>query len=333
MVRSRLDYLAAAPICVVLFGLSAWLLPPRSGPMALVLVLEEQLFALTFVALSPFAVLAWLRARAWALPISLVVLFLVGASFLGSDWISLPNDSRARRHDLSVMSWNLQYGSRTPAEARAQLEAASVDLVALQELEPDSADAIESDPTIRSRFPYRTMAPRWGPGGLAILSRYPTERIESLDSPARLQLVVETPRGPVRIVNAHPKRPKISTITPLRLPIDLDPSVRDSEIAAVERWVVASLAGRERLLVLGDFNTSPTEREYGTLTAGLRDTHREVGEGPGWTWRPSRLAFLPVAFLRIDLQLTAGSIYPASSGVDCSFQGDHCRVFGAYEID
>ena len=85
--------------------------------------------------------------------------------------------------------------------------------------------------------------------------------------------------------------------------------------------------------MLGDYNTSPREAEYAVLTAGLRDTQVEVGEGPGWTWRSSRLTFLPVGFLRIDMQLTAGSILPASTSIDCSLPGDHCRPSDDYEID
>jgi hypothetical protein len=58
-----------------------------------------------------------------------------------------------------------------------------------------------------------------------------------------------------------------------------------------------------------------------------------VGQGPGWTWRPDELTFLPFGLIRIDLQLSGGAIRPSSTWVDCSLPGDHCRLFGAYEID
>jgi endonuclease/exonuclease/phosphatase family metal-dependent hydrolase len=101
----------------------------------------------------------------------------------------------------------------------------------------------------------------------------------------------------------------------------------------VRTRIDSALAGGDRLLVLGDFNTAPSEAEYAVLTRGLRDTHTAVGEGPGWTWRPSGIDFLPFGFLRIDLQLTAGAIRPASTSIDCSLPGDHCRLLGDYEID
>jgi endonuclease/exonuclease/phosphatase family metal-dependent hydrolase len=329
LVRSRWDYLAVVPAEVALFAAIAAVVPPRSGPLALALVLEEHVFIAAFAVLAPVALLA----RARALGLALAVLVATGGCFFGSEWISVPGVGGAARHDLAVMTWNLQYGSRSPAEAAAQLETADVDLVALQELEPDSSAAIEADATITTRFPYRAMSPQWGAWGLAILSRYPIRDVQTLAWPARLQLVVETPRGPIRVINAHPTHAAFDTVTPLRLPIGYDPSERDDAIAVIRQWIDPTFGTGERLLVLGDFNTCPTEPEYAVLTRGLRDTHREVGEGPGWTWRPSRFTFLAVAFLRIDLQLSAGAIYPASTGVDCAFQGDHCRLFGAYEID
>ena len=142
-----------------------------------------------------------------------------------------------------------------------------------------------------------------------------------------------TPRGKVHVIVGHPTNSDIATVTSLRLPVGYDPAQRDEQIAMLRKGIDAALRAGERLLVLGDFNTAPSEREYPILTRGLRDTQVEVGEGPGWTWRPSRLTGLPVAFLRIDLQLSAGAIRPAATSVDCSLPGDHCRLFGVYEID
>ena len=320
--------LAVLPAAVAVFGLAAVVAPPGSGPLALLMVLEVQLFIVVFAVLAPIALLA----RARVLGLALLVLLVSGGGFFGSDWISLPG-SGAARGDLSVMTWNLQFGTRTPAETAAQLEGVNVDLIALQELEPDPSAAIDHDPIIAAQYPYRAMAPRELAAGVAILSRYPIEDVVSTDDPACLELIVDTPRGPVRVIDAHPKHADITTLTSLRLPIDYDPSGRDTAIATVRTRIEAVLDAGERLLVLGDYNTTPSEPEYRVLTAGLRDTQVQVGEGPGWSWRPSRIDFLPIAVLRIDLQLTAGPIYPVSTSVDCSLPGDHCRLFGSYEID
>ena len=330
--RSRrlpaVDLLSIVPAALVSFAVVAIALPPRSGPLALVLVLEPQIFIAVLLMLTPFALLARSRLLGAALAVTLIA----GGGFFGSEWVSLPG-SGAGRHDLAAMTWNLEYGTRTPAETVSALKAVNVDLIALQEIEPEVSEAVAADAAMASRYPYRAMAPRPGALGLAILSRYPVEKVDSDDNPARLELVVATPRGPIRVINGHPMLATIGTSWLLPLLPDFDPSDRDAAIAKIREWIDPALSGGERLLVLGDFNTTPSESEYKVLTAGLRDTHVEVGEGPGWTWRPGRLAFLNVAFLRIDLQLSAGPIRPASTSLDCSLPGDHCRLFGDYQID
>jgi vancomycin resistance protein VanJ len=292
------------------------------------MVFEPHLFIAVAVLLAPVALLG--RARTLAL--ALVAVLVVGGMSFGSEWISLPG-SGAGRTDITVMTWNVQYGIRTPAEQADQLHGVTADLVALLEVEPDAAQAIEADTAIAARYPYRAMAPRTGAWGLAVLSRYPISAVDSSFPPACLDLVVAAPGGAVHVIVAHPIHAGIETRTPLRLPVSYDPADRDAAIAAIRGRIDAALRAADRLLVLGDFNTAPSEAEYSVLTAGLRDTHVQVGEGPGWTWRPSRFTFLPIGLLRIDLQLTAGAIYPASTSIDCSLPGDHCRLFGAYEID
>lgn len=324
---SRWDLLAVLPIALVAFAVVAFVHPPQSGPLALALMLEADLFIAVFVILAPIALLA----RARVLGAALLIVFIGGGLF-GSEWISLPA-SGAARHDFSAMNWNLEYGERTPAAAAAQLEHVTVDLIALQELEPDAAAAIEANLTITVGYPYRAMVPRWGAGGLGVLSRYPIESVSSSEDPPCLELTVDTPRGKVQVIDAHPTHGEIDKATRLRLPIDFNASDRRAAIATLRKRIDPVLASGQRLLVLGDFNTAPSDPENRILTNGLRDTHVEVGEGPGWTWRPRRLAFLPVAFVRIDRQLTAGPILPSSTWVDCSLPGDHCRLFGTYEID
>jgi endonuclease/exonuclease/phosphatase family metal-dependent hydrolase len=327
-VLARTDSLAIIPGSLALASVLAAILPPRSGLPTLAMVFEPHLYIAAIVVLAPLAF--WRRARTLAAVLAIIA--IIGGSLFGSEWISLPG-SGAGRHDISVMTWNVQYGTRTPAAQAAQLETVSADLVALMEVEPDASDAIAADPILTSRFPFRVLAPRPGAWGLAILSRYPISDVLSIEDPSCLDLMVATPQGKVHVIAAHPNHADIDTRTPLRLPVGYDPTGRDAAIARVRTRIDAALAAGDRLLVLGDYNTTPSEPEYAALSRGLRDTHEEVGEGPGWTWRPSRIDFLPFGFLRIDLQMSAGKIRPVSTSIDCSLPGDHCRLFGDYEID
>ena len=322
------DLLAVVPIALLAFAAVTFVHPPHAGLLALALMLEAHIFIVVFVVLAPIALLA----RARVLGAALAVVVLVGGGLFGSEWLSLPA-SAASRHDLTAMTWNLDDEVRTPAEAAAQLEHTGADLIALQEIEPPAAAAIAADLTITFGYPYRALAPLWGGNGLAVLSRYPIENAVTSADPPSLELIVDTPLGPVRVIDAHPAHGQVDKASRLQLPVDFNPKERKLDIARLRKLIDPVLYSGERLLMLGDFNTAPSDPENGVLSKGLRDTHVQVGEGPGWTWRPDRLAFLPMAFVRIDRQFTAGRIFPASTSVDCSLPGDHCRLFGAYEID
>jgi vancomycin resistance protein VanJ len=323
---TRVDWLAFLPGALVVWAVLAIALPQRSGLPAMITAFEEPLFLATIAVLAPTAL--WRRAR--TLLALLLVCAVVGGGLFGSAWVSLPG-SGASRHDLTVMSWNVRAGARSPADQVAQLKGTGADLIALQEVEPDAAAAIEADAELALLYPYRAVAPRPGTWGLAVLSRYPISGVVSLERPSLLELTVATPQGAVQVIDVHVNPPNLYAGWPI--PVAYDTADREADVAALREPVQAALSAGERLLVVGDFNTTPSEAEYGVITAGLRDTHVEVGEGPGWTWRPSLLAFLGVGFMRIDLQLTGGPIRPASTWTDCSLAGDHCRLFGSYEVD
>ena len=318
--------LTALPFVLAAFALVSEFLPLGVGPLGFVLVFEQQLILALLALLVPVLV----ATRARKLLLGFVTLALVFGGLFGSEWVSMPG-SAAGRSDLTVMTWNLEYGTRTGPEAVAQLRTVTSDVVALEELEPHIATAIENDPTLASRYPYRLMAPRDWAWGVGLMSRYPISETVSIYPPACLEALVATPRGPVRVIVGHPRHASVHGL--FHVPLVYDPAPRDDRIAVIRGLIDTSLAAHERLLVVGDFNTTSSEPEYRLLTSGLRDTQVEVGEGPGWTWRPDELTFLPFGLIRIDLQLSAGAIRPTSTSVDCSMPGDHCRLFGSYEID
>lgn len=69
------------------------------------------------------------------------------------------------------------------------------------------------------------------------------------------------------------------------------------------------------------------------LVAGLADAHREVGLGPGWTWRPSRFEGLGLGLLRIDLALSGPGASPTRVGERCGLPGDHCQLHATFALE
>ena len=211
------------------------------------------------------------------------------------------------------------------------LRGIDADVVALQELGPDHAAAIEADPELRTRFPYRELAPREGVEGMGLLSAYPIVRSALLTDPMAIEAVLDVDGRPVTVISGHPFPGRIRVAGPL--PVSFDPSARDQSLVRFRARVDAAIARGETVIVAGDFNTAPTEPAFEQLVAGLADAHAEVGLGPGWTWRPSRLEGLGLGVLRIDLALSGPGARPIAVGERCDLPGDHCRLEARFALD
>src|SRR3712207_9496356 len=76
------------------------------------------------------------------------------------------------------------------------------------------------------------------------------------------------------------------------------------------------------------------EVAYQELTAGLQDTHLQVGRGFGNSWRPPFLISVPLAELRIDYLLSSPVVQPWSIETDCTLhRSDHCIERGRFELE
>ena len=338
---------------------------PQTGPLALAAVLEPYLLAIGVVA-GVLAVLLTLADRSPAgsrIRLLAVVVVVVGVVRLGGEWWSPgPPDTAGAVGEvvsgqpgagppasgpsasesafpaspatrLTVLSWNLETGSKSAATSLSGiLEAApKPDLVALQELTTDVAAALDGDPTIRSRYPYRILEPRDGVGGMGLLSRHPLFVGTYSTQPVVLRAELLLPDGSrVEVLNAHPYPPDVTRAFDV-VPVGLDTRGRDEDLAAIAA-TVGKADDPARVLVVGDLNTTPFEPGFGTISAGLTDAHAAVGTGTGFTWRPAPLELLNVGMLRIDHVLTGDAWQPMAVSEDCSLPGDHCRLSVTLEI-
>ena len=309
--------LALYPAGVAALLLALPLIAPRTGPLALANIFSIHL-ALAALLLVPIAI----ATRRRALTIALAVLVVVSIARFGSDWVSAPFARDASDGLYATASWNLELGARSGPDAVDVLRTIDVDVIALQELGPEHVQAIEASQTLTSRFPHRALYPDLGVLGMGLLSRDPILRVEHDQDPAVIEAVVDTGYGEVTVIDAHPLAGRLDMAGPI--PVGFDAAKRDERLARIRTRIVAAIARGEPVILLGDLNTTPFEPGYADIAAGLHDAHAEVGQGPGWTWRPSRLEWTRTGFIRIDHALSSPPILPVSASEHCERVGDHC---------
>ena len=298
------------------------LLPQRSGPIALSEVLEPYVVLSALIA-AAFAV----RSRSTAGRVAIAVFLVVVLGRYAPGWISFP--SSAVGEPLKVVAWNLEAGPDAGQRALGGLLASDADLVGLEELQPAAADALSSDPTLLARLPYRVLAPHHSVLGIGLLSSYPiVEHVVSTDPPFMRALVDPPGSDPFAVFVVHPLPARFVTLA--GLPVAIDTARRDAAIEHIRSVIDADLAVGRSILVLGDLNATEREPAYLDFSAGLRDAHLDAGIGPGFTWGPGRLGFLPFGLLRIDYILATPDFAAQRSNVDCSLRSDHCRLEAAF---
>jgi endonuclease/exonuclease/phosphatase (EEP) superfamily protein YafD len=305
---------AAAIALLELIGIVA---VPENGPLALVELFGAHLAVLSVVILLPFVALL----RDLRLPLAFGVVLAVSLIRFGGEWWSPPgHGTRA----LDVLTWNLEIRSRPPAASVAFLLAHPVDVVALEEITPDVAAAIDADPGLRAEYPYRSLHATPDAFGLALLSRFPTSGDTYDRSPARLFVTVRPPAGDVLVMVVHPLPPTIPR-GPFDVPIAYDTSARNDNLGTLRAQIDARADAERRMLVLGDINTAPSEPAFARFSAGFVDAHAAVGIGPGWTYRPNLFQSLGIGLIRIDVVFSRGLV-PVAETTVCPAVGDHCAV-------
>ena len=315
------------------------LVGPQTGPFALTAVLEPYILVMGAIAGLAAVVSSNGAGRVGgSIRLLAVVVVVVTILRLGGEWLSPGSEppsggsgttadgGRTAGDDtLRVLSWNLELGSKAAADSVAGIAEREVDLVALQELTPEVAAAIEADPALGARFPYRILEPRDGVAGMGLLSRHPLVIGSYSTGPVVLRAGLLLPDGRrLELFDVHPYPPSISRIA--IVPVGLETRRRDQDLERIRRMVDERSDG-STAIVIGDLNATPFEAGFAILADGLRDAHAEAGSGAGFTWRPSSLEVLRVGLLRMDVVLSGEGLRPVAAGEECSMAGDHCRLY------
>ncbi len=255
------------------WGLSA-LTGDALWPVALWMNVIHLLLLPSFVVL-PFMLIIrrhWIGAGLAAANI-LAFLWLFGSLFFPTEPrpVSAASDSQF----LTVLTLNVAHGRAKPDRLVDMLEASAADVIALQELSNDQANAIRRD--LSSDYRYQALYPD-GEEGIGLISRYPIleDGVIFLDSQRPyLQARLEIEGQPITVFVAHPNSPVI------------DPfgrGYRPRSRADLE--ALASLIdSTQPTLLIGDLNLTDQSGEYDLLVeAGLVDAFRESGKGFGATF-------------------------------------------------
>ena len=274
-----------------------------------------------------------LRARIAALlclPGLLAFLFTYGPNFIGSSAAA----PAAEADDLTLLSFNLGALVEDFDAAIALIRATDADIVALQELGPQSAAALAT--AFAEQYSHQALHPHLAVTvGQGLLSKFPVIedefwRYEFL--PAALghqRAVLETPRGRLVLYNVHPTHPAMQGSF-------FDPSWRGRE---VDDLIARASAETDPVLLAGDFNLTDTTEDYARLAAAFGDAYRAVGWGLGWTFPAnssslqltfSRLPAVPVfPLLRLDYIFARG-LTPRAARVLADVTGsDHLALWAA----
>ena len=295
--------------------------PQRDGPLALSQILAPYLFLL----LVPFLVFVLTpgppgRLLRWGLAAGGARLRRPIRAGLGA----VPGVRAGRRghqpaHRRGLAgTWSWASPRTRPWSTR--LRASDAAVVGLVELTPHHARAIAADPELAARYQTIELRPKDGSLGIGILSTLPPIGEPSVtgDPPILVQELDAGDGRTVTVVVAHPLPGQIEATAGETIPIGYDSTSRDRHLDQVRGIVDPILRSGAPLLLIGDFNVVDREPGYGELAAGLIDAQRAVGLGPGHTWRPGRLEWLPFGLLRIDYLFSANGVTPVSAGPDCT---------------
>jgi len=260
-------------------GLCAWaLLHLIFGDRWWWLFMLNSLAVYFFLPLPLLLLLALLihRRELW---LGLGVTLALGAYLYGGLLLPPPSSRAPSGLTIRVMTSNVLGFNEQTTRVIAAIRASNADVVALQELNPPVAEAIQRD--LSAEYPYQILDPRHGVTGMGVLSRYPINPSAAtlpgnwVGSPQLLDLTWQD--RTITLVNFHAVPPGA------RGSAALDRAVRERERQA-QQLVALAANNPWPLIVLGDLNATALSTAYAILTEGLMDAWRAAGWGLGHTF-------------------------------------------------
>jgi endonuclease/exonuclease/phosphatase family metal-dependent hydrolase len=295
--------LLTAVAALYLAGLSAYFVAlalgrARAGPLGFARELTPYLFTPV-----PVIVVAAIVLRAVAPLVLSVPTVALMAITLKPVWLVRRDRTRpAPPTRFRILTLNAGGNARAPAvgEIERTVECLDPDIVALQELTPETLDSLQR--SLGSRYAYSS-----GGWPAIVFSRLPIRagcplRFPSLGSDAQ-RVEIEIAGRTLVLFNVHFTRPGYELegrFAWLRLVRHYDPTRRDRDAALVHAQVGRAFPA---CVLAGDLNATEWSHPYRLISATLVDAFRQVRQGWGNTYRTSLLRGrwrLRIPMARID---------------------------------
>ncbi|MEU2660225.1 endonuclease/exonuclease/phosphatase family protein [Streptomyces sp. NPDC007325] len=244
--------------------------------------LAETLLPWSALAIPVFAALALLRRSRTAT----AALVLPVAAWLTVYGGTLGDKSSAGG-DLTLVSHNVSQDNPDPRATARTLIASGADVIALQELSPETAPAYEA--ALADAYPHHFQQ-----GTVGLWSTLPlrdARAVPIMPWTRAMRATVDTAHGPLAVHVVHLPSVRVG-------PSGFTAGARDDVITVVEGVLRAERI--PRVVLMGDFNGSTDDRAFRPLTSRMTSAQSSAGAGFGFTWP----AGFPV--VRIDQILVAG---------------------------
>lgn len=182
---------------------------------------------------------------------------------------------------LTVMTYNVRGTGQNPQPAIDVLEHVDADVVFLQEVNLQLAEAIETQ--LGERYPFQVLHPRKGVSGMGIISKYPLEPTEEtlllkwVGEPQVTRLAWGEEL--LTLVNFHMWPAGLGSWRA----IDLNTRGREAQALILTEFAL-QFTTEGPVIAAGDANTTPLSDAYRRITSTLDDAWAQAGFGFGHTY-------------------------------------------------
>lgn len=185
---------------------------------------------------------------------------------------------------LRVLSWNAYYINSRKKELLDRVSDLNADLVVLQEIHASWEEDLHEHPQLK-RYPYRYHDPHFY-SARCLLSRYPITYLGNMLPGSYTQPYFRLHWAEQNIV-----------VTAVHTVNAISQQYTKTQVEQIRRLADIAAAERGPLLMIGDFNSTPHNRNYRVMADVLRCSWTDAGRGLSYTFVPE---YWPGVFLHLD---------------------------------